>query len=128
MLRAMPSVQTTLTPAEIIGVEFRHKFLAHYRICCAESNSGEFPHSWLKKEFTAEERHRVGEILADLRDNGFYPVGLTEHGQIRWFTSLQPVVTTLLFDNLRENPITDMEEEKRLARGGYREIAYQENL
>jgi len=122
MLSSPPSRPTTLTPNEIIGVEMAEDFLNHFRITSSESNDGGHPVGRLKKEVGLDKCFRIGGIYRDLRENGFYPLGLTNFGQIRWGIALQTPTATRIEKELTDNPITNIEDEKAKARNGYKNI------
>ncbi len=66
-------------------------------------------------------RHEIAKTLQELRDNGFYPERI-ENGRILWMVALMGEAYANLLEDLKDNPVIDIEEEKAKARGSFREI------
>jgi len=80
MNKLPPSIPTTNHPDDIIG-GYRELIERHFQSTYRPFN-GDFDRA--AKKFSHDERKTVSRIYAEMRDNGFYPIGFGEHGGIKW--------------------------------------------
>jgi len=99
-----PLVPTNMHPDDIIGREMRRAFIDHFTKWGPDTEGAKEP-----KGVPADVRSVIAQIYKELQNNGFYPLGLDELGNIRW-----GVATDLhheLFRDLERPPRTHQEKE-----------------
>ena len=84
MLKHPPLFSTYRNPEDIIGSSNMDLFKKFYSIASSSTNAGEYPEKRLNKEFSKQDRKAIGETLQELRNFGFYPIGMLATGKIKW--------------------------------------------
>jgi hypothetical protein len=119
---APPMFPNELTPNEIVGRDNMSIFVAHLRICYSSVNNGEWPEKRLSKEIGPANRERIIGILRELRENGYLPLSVDEHGKVRWGMMVKTQSQVEFERDLPRFQRMPIEELQRLGRSGYLQI------
>jgi len=121
-IAGVPMFFTELHPNEIIGYQNMEIFTTHFNICKSATNNGEFPHARLNKEIGVKNREMIVRIMNTLRDNGFYPLSVTEQGKIRWGVITKSQSQIIFEKDLPRYQKMSMKELQEEGRRGYLQV------
>ena len=80
MLKSKPMFPTSLTPNEIIGQGNINLLKSHLQISL--NHNGELSGVAIAREIGQENRPHIAKALNDLKENGYYPIGVSDSGII----------------------------------------------
>ena len=111
MYNQEPSISADRTAQEIVGESMEDAFKAHY--IAAQSGTGIFPEKEINealKQFAVPGitvhslRKKIAAIYEELRENGYFPVGVKQTGAIDFRTALKNKVTEQLEKDVATMP------------------------
>lgn len=121
-VEGIPMFFTELWPRKIIGKNNMDIFITYFNICKSATNNGEFPHARLNKEIGVKNREMIVRIMNTLRDNGFYPLSVTEEGNIKWGVMTKSQSQIIFEKDLPRYQKMSMKELQTEGRRGYLQV------
>ncbi len=113
MIKGRPDVPTETAPEIIIGVNNMDSFKGHFNKIYKTRTNDQFKDA--VSSFKMDERKKIAIIYRELRDMGFYPVGLDDNSNIIFATRTRNILCS-------DSPMADVKEQRKRIRESTNEM------